>query len=408
MLAEALHAGGLGVASELVAVNAEVNARGFWEDKFVVDLNERIFAALESAWYDIRELPEGWENSAALEQMRNEASLYLKDQYGGAISVIKDPRLSRLLPFWLPLFAAAGIELNLVLMLRNPVAVARSLLKRDGLPLNYGLLLCIRYMSDAFKYCGSHSSLTFEYDQLLANPSENLASLCDEFGLPVATDHSGVLAVFDSALRHQDGTPDSTVTAEFADAALGIYGALLSRSTEPVDFPLPSSSCESLYQIAQSLVLTRGELMQLGAEHQTALSTLQRRDGQLTESNRQLEEAGKALEAAQSTVAQRDQQLQQANSDVAKQGQLLAKAEATVRERDAQLQQVNEDVDRQGQLLAHAEDIVKLRDTELARLQSEMETLRAAHESLYENLRGTILGKLALKWIERGKQSDQD
>ena len=53
LLTEALQASGLYMAEELVAEDIEINARGFWEDKRVVEFNEQLFEILESSWYTL-------------------------------------------------------------------------------------------------------------------------------------------------------------------------------------------------------------------------------------------------------------------------------------------------------------------------------------------------------------------
>lgn len=59
-------------------------------------------------------------------------ALLEKDFAGQALCGIKDPRASRLMPFWQSVFATADIRDCYVIALRTPGSVARSLSARKG------------------------------------------------------------------------------------------------------------------------------------------------------------------------------------------------------------------------------------------------------------------------------------
>ena len=83
-------------------------------------------------------------------------------------SVWKDPRLCLLLPYWrtqLPGPMAA------VFVWRNPLAVAHSLHRRDGLPLVVGLALWERYNRVALEGLAGIDTLGVEFDDAVADPA---------------------------------------------------------------------------------------------------------------------------------------------------------------------------------------------------------------------------------------------
>ncbi len=55
--------------------------------------------------------------------------------------VVKDPRLSRLLPLWFDVLDELGIEAVVVIPFRNPLEVAASLKARDRMSLATSLIL---------------------------------------------------------------------------------------------------------------------------------------------------------------------------------------------------------------------------------------------------------------------------
>ena len=58
-----------------------------------------------------------------------------------SLFVVKDPRISKLLPLWIELLAEIDVDLVVVMAFRNPLEVAESLAKRDLMPLASSLLL---------------------------------------------------------------------------------------------------------------------------------------------------------------------------------------------------------------------------------------------------------------------------
>jgi hypothetical protein len=83
-------------------------------------------------------------------------------------SVWKDPRLCLLLPYWrtlLPVPPAA------VFVWRNPLAVAHSLHRRDGMPLVVGLALWERYNRAALAGLVGLDTYNVDFDDAVADPT---------------------------------------------------------------------------------------------------------------------------------------------------------------------------------------------------------------------------------------------
>jgi hypothetical protein len=110
------------------------NVKGFWENARIVDVHDRLLAALQSAWHDGRPLPDGWWRTAAVEPFALELKTILDHDLAGAALVgVKDPRIGRLLPLWNQILPEGGFRPVVVLIARHPEEVAASLEKRDGL-----------------------------------------------------------------------------------------------------------------------------------------------------------------------------------------------------------------------------------------------------------------------------------
>lgn len=132
---------GADIASNLVAGIPGDNDRGFWESHTTYRLHDRLFAAFDSAWHDPYPLRDGWQESdAAREAKRAIRDHIVKEFADSRMFVVKDPRVTRVLPLWLEALDELSIEPIIVIPFRNPIEVAASLEQRDGLPLAQSLL----------------------------------------------------------------------------------------------------------------------------------------------------------------------------------------------------------------------------------------------------------------------------
>lgn len=183
------------------------NAKGHWEDQDLMDLNERILTSIHQVWHSVRPIPpEAWERLASGDLMDAAASLIEKRLAANMNYGCKDPRMTLLLPFWDRVFVRLRLDVNYVLCLRDPLDVACSLGARDGFSLSKGVGVWIGYLMTAIEVLSRRSRrfAVVSYDQMLANPSDQLARLSHFLGLPIIEDerHSFVGRFVDSSLRH--------------------------------------------------------------------------------------------------------------------------------------------------------------------------------------------------------------
>jgi hypothetical protein len=126
------------------------NETGHWESIPICRLDDRILDSAGTDWNDWLELNPGWMDSPKREEFRDEALGVLEEEFGSSrLFVLKDPRICRLVPFWLDCLEQAGARPLIVFPLRNPLEVAASLEKRNGLAAGLGQLLWLRHVLDA-------------------------------------------------------------------------------------------------------------------------------------------------------------------------------------------------------------------------------------------------------------------
>ncbi|MDE7240476.1 glycosyl transferase family 1 [Desulfovibrio sp.] len=181
------------------------NPRGFFEDEDIYAVNFHLMDALGYTWDNparlapprLREEATGGRGQEALRLLRAKTA-------EGGLAAFKDPRFSRLMPFWRPLLASAGLAPRCVLALRHPDAVAQSLARRDDMEPVLAHALWLRHTLDALDGSRGLPRVLVSYDRLLAAPARELARVGHALGLAVDT---AALAEFsrdflDAGLRH--------------------------------------------------------------------------------------------------------------------------------------------------------------------------------------------------------------
>lgn len=184
------------------------NAKGFFEARPVADFNDRLLASHELSWHH-------WASTEPIETSSNraaeiaEACEVLDAEFGNATCVaLKDPRICRLLPFWLEVLQKWGRQPRAIFALRHPLEVAQSLEVRNGFSIAQGLLLWTAYILDAELHSRGLSRSFSHFASLLDEPVQTLSRLDNELGgvLPLKPNaqEDRILSFLSRDLRHHD------------------------------------------------------------------------------------------------------------------------------------------------------------------------------------------------------------
>jgi hypothetical protein len=201
------------------------NPTGYWEHRDVWALDEEILGSLDATWSeparaDLSRLSDA-SRRAFVEQAR--AIARKLDAHG--TWMVKDPRLAILFPIW----REALDDPMCVLAWREPSAVARSLARRDGLPLVVGLALWEVYTRAMLASTIGLHRVCVSYEELVANPDRCVEMLRRELGLELPS-----IEVVDPALDRHGGDDDGLLNPQqsaLLDALRG--GAALEWTTVP-------------------------------------------------------------------------------------------------------------------------------------------------------------------------------
>ena len=128
-----IHECGFELASESLPAHHEDNPLGYFEAASIVRLNNQLLAALGESWKTFNDIPERVLQSPVTEQYRVQIESVLEAAKAGSKRlVLKDPRICRLLPFWMPILEQHFSRLAVVKVVRSPDKVYRSLAARAG------------------------------------------------------------------------------------------------------------------------------------------------------------------------------------------------------------------------------------------------------------------------------------
>ncbi len=220
---------GVHVGGKLIDAR-EDNARGFWEHEEIVALDEKVFRLFSLNSQDVLPFPPEWQSHPGLPALKEELlAVVHRDLCGKPLWGLKDPRIGRLLPIWNELFNRLGLTPRFAIPFRHPLEVANSLVARDFISLERGLLMWMEYNFDIERFTRGCPRVFVSFDRLFADPAPLVADMERHLGLRFPTDLSSVrnrIAEFvDPGLRHQRESPASR--GELPDAVGCLYDALL-------------------------------------------------------------------------------------------------------------------------------------------------------------------------------------
>jgi len=200
---------GAALPSDAIAAHAD-NARGYWESAAIIQADDQLLRAARSSWFDPRPLDLSRLEPSALRSRKDRIWEAVTTAFGDApLIAIKDPRQCRFVPTIVQTLAEHGVASRVVLMLRNPAAIAHSIASRDGSTTAFAHLLWLRHMIDAERASRGLMRAIVNYDAMLADwrpVAERLLPLtCG--AMPATATAAEIDAFLDPALRHfaEDG-----------------------------------------------------------------------------------------------------------------------------------------------------------------------------------------------------------
>ena len=176
---KALSALGVALGDSLMPADSG-NPTGYWEHTEAVAINEAVLQWLQIQWDS--PLIASKTTTALPEPLLERGIDFIQQQTSSVPFAFKDPRTSRLLPFWQTVMQESKerIDARYVITLRNPLDSARSLARRNGIPVIKGLALWIEHMLSMAATVDWDNTIVVEYETLLQHPHNTLHKLHDD------------------------------------------------------------------------------------------------------------------------------------------------------------------------------------------------------------------------------------
>ena len=181
----------------------------FFGHQSIIDVDDAVLARFGGRWDDPPEFPNGWEASPDLDDLRQHARAIIDADFGKfAAWAWKDPRACLTLPFWQRVMPPT----HYIIVLRSPVAVARFLRERDGLPFERSANLWLTYLQRALQHTAGAFRMILSYEDCVVEWQSEYEKLCRFLGRADLGEHEDV---YESIRQFIDAEP--TQNSEFIE-----------------------------------------------------------------------------------------------------------------------------------------------------------------------------------------------
>jgi hypothetical protein len=196
---------GVELGDNLLPPVANDNETGYWEDLDLYTLNIEMLSAIGNDWHHLTPIqPDDIEGLRQKGYFLRAVEL-LRQKIGDApVFGFKDPRVSKLFPFWKEVFSRCQLDVSYVLALRNPLSVIKSLAKRGGFEAEKSYLLWLGHVLVSLADRADDKLVIVDYDRLMQSPDRELLRVAKCTGLEI--DHAELQKYkrefLDQELRH--------------------------------------------------------------------------------------------------------------------------------------------------------------------------------------------------------------
>jgi hypothetical protein len=180
----------------------ESNPLGHWEPRRIVETHDRFLVESGVSWDQVFEYPSTIFSSELADCYRARLTAMARREYGASRTfILKDPRLSRLLPLWRPALDSLGSTPYAVIAVRNPLECAASLRSRDDWTEHRALVVWMRYMLNAERDTRGMPRCFVGYDRLMNDWRPLVRSISDRLDIPLAVDDETIGREIDGFIR---------------------------------------------------------------------------------------------------------------------------------------------------------------------------------------------------------------
>ena len=228
----ALQCLGVHLGGKLYSGHKDINEKGYFEHYDIADANDEVLLKLGASWDDILLKKDNWWKLEELAPYADKIRRYIRRDFSmSMLWAVKDPRVCRLLPWWLDILASEQVIPHFIFVVRSPSAVHRSLERRDGFSREKSYQLWSLHYLEAERWSRGYSRIFVSFDHFLEQPKAVLQQIEQELGIiypiPIAKAASCLEKFLSSDLRHHKNETDHEQNSPVITLAQDIHALLL-------------------------------------------------------------------------------------------------------------------------------------------------------------------------------------
>ena len=332
------------------------NEKGYFENGKVQRLNDRIFSQLDSGWDD-----EFFSLSKleSLPHITNELKIIISEDFEySKLFAIKDPRVCLLFPLWGKALKELDVDVKIILPYRNPVEVATSLHKRNGMSVEKGMLLWAYHFLLAEKFSREYERVFVSFDDLMSDTekviNEISSKLTLDFKDKYAKHRNEISGFLEPGLKHHNISIENlsanvpNIIKDILSLRSGFNNENLSEKFDALRNQLFGYQ-KLFYHDDIVMLVSAGEL---------AKSDLQKKEVELSHKEQLLHENEKKLRKTSESISKMDDDLRRVKKNYKQKAAALNMARKSIQENQSEL--------------SAAKYEIHMKEIEVDRLQTEL------------------------------------
>ncbi|MGY2137200.1 glycoside hydrolase family 99-like domain-containing protein [Pseudomonas reactans] len=342
------------------------NDKGFFEDVDVNSFNVELLQALGRDWHSMEPIRPQELSSPAIQEFRLRAIQLLRGKVNTSQCFgLKDPRITRLLPFWSSVFEHLKLRVSYVIAFRHPMSVSRSLQRRDKFELEKGYLLWVDHMLASLRDTNGGERIVVGYDRLMVQPEQELRRIANAFNLHFDAEGKAFVdyrtEFLDSSLRHTEfQSEDLAVEQAIPSGCVELYHLLAALSED---------------RISLDAIETKAFVDKLGEQLKSnypVLGYLDRKDAALTSLNARLNETKEQLSSLTEALELKSSEIQGFHKAIVQRDGHIASLNEAIAQYVAKVSTVNDTVTQYGENVTALNSALFERNKEIAALNQKL------------------------------------
>ena len=302
------------------------NPRGFSESDAFYRFHERLLHDASGRWDSWTRFSPDWRDAPIPAELANEFRTLLEQEFGRApLFVVKDPRICRLVPFWLRSLEREGIAVAAIIPVRSPLEVAQSLRARDGLGQEHALLMWLRHVLDAEFETRTIARTFVRYSDVLENWTAAADKIAHDIGLEWPQRSRSIQLdierFIDQDLRHHaigiEALDVASPLGDWVRQTCAAFDLLLEKGAHGAGDPLGA-----LDQVRAALDAATSVFGPLFEDQRRHVASVETEKEALETVNRELRRHAAELEAEKQTLHQHAANLERHRQDLARELQV--------------------------------------------------------------------------------------